>query len=88
MNIIDKMWEYACNGEIEALEGCYNDGCGVNNRYFRFGEYHSLIMGAFRNNQFKTVLYLLSQGEELTRKEHEEIEKELIRIDIMRLMVR
>lgn len=87
MVTIDKLWEYACNGEIEALETAYRDGCGLNNRYFKFGEHHSLIMGAFRNNQFATVEYLLSQGEEVTQKEREEIKNELRRIDVMRLMI-
>ena len=87
MEKIDKLWEYACNGEIEGLEAYYNSGGSTNNRYFRFGESHSLIMGAFRNNQFATVEYLLSQGEEVTQKEREDIKRELRRIDIMRIMV-
>lgn len=41
-------------------------------------------MGAFRNEQFGTVEYLLSVGESVTNKEKEEINKELNRIELLK----
>lgn len=81
---IEKLWEAACSGNIMELKNYYEDGEGILNiRYEKFGNFHSLIMGAFRNNQFETVEYLLSVGESVTYKEKEEIQRELKRIEIM-----
>lgn len=44
-------------------------------------------MGAFRNNQFDTVEYLMSVGEELTQKEYDEIHTEMQKQDIMQRLV-
>jgi len=63
MTDINKLWEYACDGNIEELRKYYDNGGSINNRYIKFGEGHSLIMGAFRNNHFDTVEYLMSVGE-------------------------
>lgn len=82
---IEKLWEYACSGNIDALKRYYKSEEGVlNRRYYKFGIEHSLIMGAFRNNQFETVEYLLSVGESVTNKEKEEINKELKRIELLK----
>lgn len=88
MTTIEELWTYACNGDIESLEKSYANGYGINNRYFKFGESHSLIMGAFRNNEYDTVEYLLEQGEELTQKEYEEIQNEVRRLEVMRKMIK
>ena len=84
---INKLWEYACSGNTEKLKEYYENGGSINNRYFRFGESHSLIMGAFRNSQFDTVEYLMSVGEELTNKEFADVKSEIKRIDILRELV-
>ena len=52
---INKLWEFACSGNTEKLKEYYENGGSINNRYFRFGESHSLIMGAFRNSHYDTV---------------------------------
>ena len=83
MTDIKELWEYACSGNIEELKKYYDDGGSINNRYFKFGEGHSLIMGAFRNNQLDTVEYLISAGEEVTKKEYDEICVEMRKFDIM-----
>ena len=44
-------------------------------------------MGAFRNNQFDTVEYLMSVGEEISPKEYEEIQTEMRKLDIMQRLV-
>lgn len=87
MTDINKLWEYACSGNIEKLKEHYDNGGSVHNNYFMFGEAHSLIMGAFRNNQFDTVEYLMSVGEEITPKEYREMETEMRKLDIMQRLV-
>ena len=85
---IEKLWEYACSGDIEGLKGYFQEDFGViNRRYNKFGESHSLIMGAFRNNQFETVRFLVSIGETITTAEHLELQIELQRIEIMKMLV-
>jgi len=44
-------------------------------------------MGAFRNNQFDTVEYLMSVGEEISPKEYDEIQAEMRKLDIMQRLV-
>ena len=87
MTDINKLWEDACCGNVEELKRYYETGGSVNNRYFKFGDEHSLIMGAFRNNQFETVEYLMSVGEEITPKEYEEIQTEMRKQDILQRLV-
>ena len=84
---INKLWEYACSGNIEKLKNYYENGGSINNRYFRFGESHSLIMGAFRNNEFDTVEYLMSIGEELTNKEYLDVKGEMRKQEVLHEMV-
>lgn len=85
---ITTLWGCACSGEIELLKAYYSEYPeGINRRYSKFGTEHSLIMGAFRNNQFETVEYLMSVGETLTEKEKEEILIELKKIDLMKKMI-
>lgn len=84
---INKLWEYACNGNVEKLKEYYTSGGSVNNRYSKFGEGHSLIMGAFRNNQFETVEYLMSEGERLSPKETAEIKTELRKFELMQKLL-
>ena len=85
--LIYKLWEYACNGDIEKLKKYYSEHNETNRRYCRFNKEHSLIMGALRNNQFETVEYLISVGETITDEEKEQILTELKRIDIMKKLV-
>lgn len=75
---IDKLWEYACNGDIKRLKKYFSSKEKIlNRRCYRFGTEHSLIMGAFRNRQLLTVEYLLSIGESITQREREEVDREL-----------
>lgn len=85
---IDILWLYACSGNTEKLKLYYNEHGKINKRYNKFNTEHSLIIGAFRNNQFETVEYLISVGETLTEKEKEEMLIELKRIDIMKRLIR
>lgn len=84
---INKLWEYACSGNTEKLKEYYDSGGSINNRYFRFGESHSLIMGAFRNSHYDTVEYLMSVGEVMSKKEYNEIKNELRKQELMNEMV-
>lgn len=88
MTDINKLWEYACCGNIDELKKYYDNGGSINNRYIKFGEGHSLIMGAFRNNQFETVEYLMSVGEEPSKKEYMEIQNEMRKLEIMQKLIK
>lgn len=84
MKSIEKLWEYACSGDIQALKKYFSSNeIELNRRFFKFGKEHSLIMGAFRNNQLETVEYLMSVGETVTQEEKVEITKELKRIELL-----
>ena len=83
----EKLFEYACSGNIDKLKEHYEGGGTVGNSINRFGNEHSLIMGAFRNDQFDTVEYLLGIGEKPTPKEQEEIRKQIRRWELMKKMV-
>lgn len=85
---IEILWEYACCGELELLKRYYEDDGETNRRYFAFGSEHSLIMGAFRNNQFEAVEYMLSVGETVTQAEKDEFNKELQKIICLRKIVK
>lgn len=87
MTDIQDLWAYACNGDIENLKRYYDEGGSVDNRYFRFGTAHSLIMGAFRNNQFETVDYLISVGESITPQERKELSTDVKRFQLMEKLV-
>lgn len=89
LTLEERLWMYACCGDIESLAEYYNqEEPDFNVRYYRLGKEHSLIMGAFRNNQFNTVEFLLSVGETVTPEEKAEIEMELKRIELMYKMVK
>ena len=88
MTDINKLWEFACSGNNEELKKYYDNGGSINNRYIKFGEGHSLIMGAFRNNRFDTVEYLMSVGEELSSKEYEVIRTEMRKLEIIQKLIR
>lgn len=82
---IEKLWELACSGDIKALKDYYLSEYRMpNRRYFKFGKENSLIIGAFRNNEFDTVEYLMEVGETVTTEEEKEMLNELRRFDIMR----
>lgn len=67
MQTIEKLWEAACSGDVNTLKKCYKKA--ENRRYLSFGQEHSLIMGAFRNNQWEVINYLSSIGETITAEE-------------------
>lgn len=81
---IEKLWSAACSGNIDYLKKYYENGGEKNLRYQAFGRAHSLIMGAFRNNLYDTVDYLLSVGETLTPLEKNEVECELRRLEALK----
>ena len=85
---IEMLWEYACCGELELLKRYYEDGGETNRRYYALGGEHSLIMGAFRNNQFEAVEYMLSVGETVTQIEKNEFNIELQKIMCLRKIVK
>lgn len=83
-NITEKLWCAACSGDIKTLKNHYENGGEKGLKVQSFGRTHSLIMGAFRNNLFDTVDYLLSVGETVTPEEKKEIETELRRYETLK----
>ena len=84
--LIYKLWEYACNGDIEKLKQYYSEHNEINRRYCRFNKEHSLIMGAFRNQQYDMVRWLKNHGCRLTHDEQDEINMEYMRIKTIELL--
>ena len=87
MERIEELFGYACSGNIEKLKEYYETGGTVGNCINKLWNDHSLIMGAFRNDQFDTVEYLLEVGEKPTPKEQEEIRKQIRCWELMKRMV-
>lgn len=84
MQTIEKLWEAACSGDIDILKQYYKTAGNI--RYQKFGREHSLIIGAFRNNQWEVIDYLLSIGETITQEEKEEISTELNHVKYMEIL--
>ena len=86
---MEDLFSYACAGNIKRLKEYYQSKEGVTGRTFqKFGKEHSLVMGAFRNDQFETVKFLLEMGEAPTAEEKEQVKRELMRWEVMKLMVK
>lgn len=88
---IEELWSYACNGNIEKLKQCEKEWIWSDSvdypfykNYVAFGKENSLVMGAFRNNQFETVDWLLGIGCRPTEAEITEMQNELKRIKYMK----
>ena len=85
---LDKLWTAACCGDLDTLKHYYGyESKIINRRYVAFGREHSLIMGAFRNNQFEVVYYLIGVGETITPEEKIELMTEIKRMEIMKSLV-
>lgn len=77
---VEQLFGLACSGNIKALEDYWNGEGDLNVTYERFGKEHSLIMGAFRNQQYDTARWLRNHGCRLTEEEQDEINMEYYRI--------
>lgn len=76
MNLtIDELWIAACSGDLTTLRNYYSGVCELNRRYHKFGCDHSLIAGAYRNNQMETVDFLLDMGETILDHERTELKE-------------
>lgn len=78
-NINEKLFSMACVGNIDGLKKHFNNGGAVNLRYESFGKSHSLLIGAYNNNQYDTICYLMSVGEKLTEEEKAMLKQEYLR---------
>lgn len=74
--ILNKIWKATCSGDIETLEKLSEHWEGQNMVHLGFGNKHSLIMGALRNKEHKTVKYLISKGENILPHETKELLEE------------
>lgn len=72
---INSLWEAACSGDTETLSSYYDNGGERNRRYTKFNRDHSLIAGAYRNNQMEVVDLLLAQGETVMEHERQELKE-------------
>lgn len=85
--IVEQVFGLACSGNIKALKEYWDsEGDLKNVTYERFGKEHSLIMGAFRNQQYDTVRWLKNHGCRLTDEEQDEINMEYMRIKTIELL--
>ena len=83
---IEQLFGLACSGNIKALEDYWNGEGDLNVAYERFGKEHSLIMGAFRNQQYDTARWLRNHGCRLTEEEQDEINMEFMRVKTIELL--
>ncbi len=83
---IEQLFGLACSGNIHALEEYWNGEGNLNVTYEKFGNKHSLIMGAFRNQQYDTVNWLKNHGCQLTDEEQDEINMEYMRVKTIGLL--
>lgn len=72
---IEELWIAACSGDLDTLRSYYSGVCELNRRYHKFGSDHSLIAGAYRNNQMETVDFLLDMGETILDHERTELKE-------------
>ena len=72
---IEELWIAACSGDLDTLRSYYSGVCEINRRYHKFGSDHSLIAGAYRNNQMETVDFLLDMGETVMDHERTELKE-------------
>ena len=82
----EQLFGLACSGNIKALEDYWNGEGDLSVTYQKFGKEHSLIMGAFRNQQYDTVRWLKNHGCRLTHEELDEINMEYLRIKTIELL--
>ena len=72
---IEELWIAACSGDLATLRSYYSGVCELNRRLHKFGSDHSLIAGAYRNNQMETVDFLLDMGETILDHERTELKE-------------
>lgn len=82
----EDLWLSACNGDIKQLKKYYEHPLIHSHHFSKFGHKVSLVMGAFNNQQYDTVDFLLQQGETLTEEEHATVALELRKLQIMKKM--
>lgn len=82
----EQLFGLACSGNIKALEDYWNKEGSLNVTYEKFGNKHSLIMGAFRNQRYDTVRWLKNHGCRLTDEEQNEINIEYMKIKTIELL--
>lgn len=82
----EQLFGLACSGNIKALREYWEGEGDLNVTYVRLGKEHSLIMGAFRNQQYDTVRWLKNHGCRLTQDEQDETNMEYMRVKTIELL--
>ncbi len=72
---MDYLWTAVCSGDLATVEEYYTAGGNADVRYAKFGDNHSLIMGALRNGQVEMIRLLCSHGEDIEDFEEDEYRK-------------
>lgn len=83
---VNELFGMACTGDIRELEEYWNDNGNLNIKYEKFGQCHSLVMGAYRNKQYDTVNWLLEHGTKLNEHEQEEVNDKYYRLVMLEKM--
>lgn len=84
--IAEQLLGLACSGNIKALKEYWDGEGDLNITYERLGKEHSLIMGAFHNQQYDTARWLKNHGCRLTQDEQDEINMEFMKIKTIELL--
>lgn len=69
------LWTAVCGGNINKVKEYFDKGNKPNKRYIRFGDEHSLIMGALRNQRYDMAKLLMSYGETILDDEKPEFDE-------------
>ena len=69
---MEELWTVVCSNNLETVEKYFSSGGLTNQRYEKFGNMVSLIMGAVRNGHVDMVRLLRSYGETIEDYEEDE----------------
>lgn len=78
--VTTKIWQAVCSGDIDTLDSLKEHWENKNITHLAFGIEHSLIMGALRNKEYLTVIYLVKHAETILSYEADELLKEFAEI--------
>ena len=87
MTNFENLWTAVCAGDLNTIRKHYKEHPeDTNKRYTVLGEQRSLLMGAYRTDNFEVIDYLISVGETLTTEEKADIQLKLKRIRYMEIL--
>lgn len=72
-----ELWTAVCLNDIPTVKNYFSSGGQINQRYWKFGTNHSLIIGAVRNGYVEMVRLLRRYGETIEEHEEDEYKKRM-----------